>query len=160
MGKFICAQGILISSIVWLERLFPTGCWRTFVQQRQHIIYIKIRLAHFCRTASNYISKVSIYFNLYQDPHFRTTASTYISKVSIYSNIYQDTAGALWYNSFNIKGSSRPSAPGPLCTSVDGLRSMACDQIKWGEKWTTNKIEEKNRDKIFGPPLVRECGDT
>ena len=84
--------------------------------------------------------------------HFRTTASTYISKVSIYINIYQDTAGALWYNSFNIKGSSRPSAPGPLCTSVDGLRPN-----KMGRKMDKKKIEEKNRDKIFGPPLCESA---
>ena len=87
--------------------------------------------------------------------HFRTTASTYISKVSIYINIYQDTAGALWYNSFNIKGSSRPSAPGPLCTSVDGLRSMACDPIKWGEKWTKKNWGEKSGQNLWTPPCAR-----
>ena len=89
--------------------------------------------------------------------HFRTTASTYISKVSIYINMYQDTAGALWYNSFNIKGSSRPSAPGPLCTSVDGLRSMACDPIKWGEKWTKKNWGEKSGQNLWNPPLCESA---
>ena len=82
--------------------------------------------------------------------HFRTTASTYISKVSIYINIYQDTAGALWYNSFNIKGSSRPSAPGPLCTSGDGLWPN-----KMRRKMDKKKLRRKIGTKSLHPPCAR-----